>query len=65
MGETDPAVDRLLQRIRALWKQQEHQDPGTPEHKALIDKIRVLSAEHCALTETPRKPKSNPESPPR
>jgi hypothetical protein len=43
-----------LHRIRQLWIEQKRLEEGSPEHDALLEKIRVLSAEYQALSEKPQ-----------
>ena len=50
MNETNEAADKL-RRIQQLWKEQEQAKPGTREHEALIEKIRVLAAEYQVLVD--------------
>lgn len=45
-----------LQRIRELWKEIERAKPNTFEYEAIVEKIRVLSAEYMALIDVPKKP---------
>lgn len=45
-----------LERIHRLWKELERMKPDTSESQALMEKIRVLSAEYQALTERPNRP---------
>ena len=49
-------VSEKLERIHQLWKELERMKPDTSESEALMEKIRVLSAEYQALTEGPKKP---------
>ena len=51
----DTASEKL-ERIHQLWKVLERMKPDTGESQALMDKIRVLSAEYQALTEAAKKP---------
>ena len=51
-------MDRIfdtLQRIRQLWNELERTKPETAEYKALMEKIRVLSAEYRALIDASKK----------
>jgi ankyrin repeat protein len=57
-GQMDEILDKL-QRIQQLWKKQEQVKLGTPEHEALMQQIRVLSAEYQALIDTPKKPRKS------
>jgi len=53
-------VGDKLKRIQALWIEQRGLAGGTPEHDALLEQIRALSAEYqAALNETPRKPQDS------
>ena len=40
-----------LQSIQRLWIELEHTSENTPEHKALMNKIRILSAKYRALVD--------------
>ena len=51
----DTASDKL-ERIHQLWKELERLKRDTSKSQALMDKIRVLSAEYQALTEEAKKP---------
>ena len=44
----DTASEKL-ERIHQLWKELERMKPDTSESEALMEKIRVLSAEYRAL----------------
>jgi hypothetical protein len=57
-GQMDEILDKL-RRIRQLWKKQERLKIGTPEHEALMQQIRALSAEYQALIDTPKKPRKS------
>ena len=46
-----------LERIRQLWIEQEKIKPETPEHEALQNQIRALSAEYQAVVDAARGPK--------
>jgi hypothetical protein len=54
----DEILDKL-RRIRQLWEKQERTKLGTPEHEALMQQIRALSAEYQALIDTPKKPRKS------
>lgn len=45
-----------LERIRQLWKALERMKGDPRESEALMEKIRILSAEYQALAERLRKP---------
>lgn len=52
----DTASEKL-ERIHQLWKELERLKPGTRESEALMEKIRVLSAEYRrAVVEGPKQP---------
>jgi hypothetical protein len=51
----DTASEKL-ERIHQLWKELERMKPDTRESEALMEKIRIMSAEYQALAERPRKP---------
>ena len=58
-------MDRVfdtLKHIRRLWKELERRNPKTPEYDALMDKIRVLSAEYQGLIDAPKNPTNQIES---
>jgi hypothetical protein len=56
MHDTRPAVEKVAEMWR-LWGEQEQITLGSPEHKALIDHIRLLLAEYDALVEAITKQK--------
>jgi hypothetical protein len=45
-----------LRLIQALWIEQEKMEVGSPEHEALLEKIRVLAAEYHKLVDASKKP---------
>jgi hypothetical protein len=49
----------ILERIRQLWIEQEKVKPNTREHEALIEKIRILSAEYQSLIDAPKNPRKS------
>jgi hypothetical protein len=49
-------VSETLERIQQLWKALEKVKAGSSEHSALVEKIRVLSAEYESLVDAPKKP---------
>jgi len=51
----DTASEKL-ERIHQLWKKLERTKPDSGESEALMEKIRILSAEYQALTERPKRP---------
>ena len=50
--EQQKAIYDILRRIRELWIEQDGLDEGSPEQDAVLRKIRVLSDEYKALTQT-------------
>jgi hypothetical protein len=49
----------VLQRIRQLWDELEQTKPNTAEYEALMERIRVLSAQYQALIDAPKKPRES------
>ena len=54
-GAVEYASEKL-ERIRQLWKTLETNEGDPRESEALMEKIRILSAEYQALAERLRKP---------
>jgi hypothetical protein len=56
MSEANVALDKL-QAIQHLWTELGRTGLNTPEYEALMNKIRVLSAEYQALVDAALKRK--------
>lgn len=57
-------MDRVfdtLERIRQLWNELERAKPNTAEYEALMEKIRLLSAQYQGLIDAPKKPRGSNE----
>jgi len=50
--EQKKAIADKFRCIQELWVEQEELDEGSPEQDAVLRKIRVLSDEYKALTQT-------------
>ena len=52
-------ISDILQRITSLWKELELTKPDSSEYVALMNQIRVLSEEHRACIDAPKKLKES------
>jgi hypothetical protein len=55
MNETSIAIDKL-RRIEELWEKLKEVKTNTPEYRALVKEIGVLSLEYQQLVEAAKKP---------